>query len=753
MDDWLDRRLGQAKRASVGVKALPYAGKHQNTMTQDVHLDADLGTLIMNPGGYGFVQRSAPLDSVFVPPHRLAGAIDGDRVRIKSWDAAKGTEGEVLEILSRRRKKIVGVLVAQGERGYSIEPDDGRIVHRVSLTDRPSADARLGQLVSGTIVQYPMAGDPSILVSFDQVIGDPGNLKVEVQKTLLENAIEEGFPAEALDEAKKVPKKVRVKDRKGRVDLTELPFMTIDPPDARDFDDAVCVQFEDRHDPLGEATLYVAVADVSHYVRPGSAIDEHAQERCFSVYLPDRSIPMLPRELSSHMCSLVPNEDRLAMVAKMRIDAGGRVIEREVIAGVIHSQKRLTYAQAAAVLDETPHRLSEAEVQRIQDLRSVADRLRKLRLQRGALELSLPDSKVILDQDDPERIRDIVHAKPSKSITRAYNLIEELMLAANEAVGELAVEHKLPVLFRSHDAPNLEKLEQLAASAAQYDIVFEPEAMQEPRAVQKLISKLRGHELSSVLQILLLRCMAQAVYSPDHKGHFALASPAYVHFTSPIRRYADLISHRVFKSYLQKKGEYKDPISASEMPSREQCEEAARESSEQERQIMQVERGIKSIYAAAFMKDKIGERYPGQISGFNNHGAFVMLQDPRVDGFIVLNPRDQPRQYELDPSGTIMKPVGRGGGIYELGQHLEIEVLEASMLRRQIELRSLTQPKKPKPTERKPLPKADRPTYARPSKNPGKKGKDKTRLKRQKPGLRKKSRPKKPKGTVGSRRK
>lgn len=727
---------------------------------QESPLDAEFGTLVMNPGGYGFVQRSAPLDSAFIPPHRLAGAIDGDRVRIKFWDAPKGVEGEILEIVSRKRKKIVGVLRAAGRHGYVIEPDDGRIVHRVVLSDKPSDDAELGQLVSGNIEEYPLSGAPEIVVSFDRVIGDPGNLAVEVEKTLLENAIESGFPAEALAEAKKVPKKVRVKDRKKRVDLTELPFMTIDPPDARDFDDAVCVELVDRDDPLSDAILYVAVADVSHYVRPGSAIDEFARERCFSVYLPDRSIPMLPRELSSHMCSLVPNEDRMAMVAKMRIDAGGEVVEREVMAAIIHSQKRLTYAQAAAVMDQKAHKLSGEEVQRILDLRSVADRLRKVRLQRGALELGLPDSKVLLDEDDPDRIRDIIHAKPSKSITRAYNLIEELMLAANESVGEIAVEHKLPVLFRAHDAPNLEKLEQLQGAAEEFGISFDPQAMEEPRAVQKLISKLRGHELSSVLQILLLRCMAQAVYSPQHKGHFALASPAYVHFTSPIRRYADLVSHRVFKAFLEKKGKYKDPIEAPKMPTKEECEEAARESSEQERQIMQVERGIKAIYAAAFMKDKIGERFPGQISGFNGHGAFVMLSEPRVDGFIVLNPKDAPRQYELEPLGTIMRPVGRGGVAYELGQELEIEVVNASMLRRQIEFKATNVPEVSRPKKKVELPKGDRPGYARPKrgggKPEGKRGGKPDGKKGGKPGSgrrKTKTRGKKPKGTVGSRRK
>lgn len=645
--------------------------------------DAELGTLVMNPGGYGFVQRSAPLDSVFIPPHRLAGAIDGDRVRVDCWDAEKGVEGEVLEIISRRRKKIVGLLAAYG-RGFCIDADDARIVHRVVLEDDPGSEARLGQLVSGNIVHFPGEGESEIVVQFDRLIGDPGNLQVEVQKTLLENAIESEFPAEVLQEAKSVPQELSDQDRKGRVDLRGLPFMTIDPPDARDFDDAVCVEFVDPEDPLGEALLYVAVADVSHYVRPGSAIDEWAQSRCFSVYLPDRSIPMLPRELSSHMCSLVPNEDRLAMVTKIRIDAGGQVLEREVMAAVIHSCRRLTYAQAAAALDKRAHKLSTDEVRRIFGLRKVADRLRKLRLQRGALELALPDSKIILDEDDPDRIRDLVLAKASKSITRAYNLIEELMLAANEAVGELAVQHKLPVVYRAHDAPNLEKLEELERAAEIFGISFDPQKMEKPRAVQKLISKLRGHPLSSVLQILLLRCMAQAVYSPDHQGHFALASPAYVHFTSPIRRYADLISHRVIKAYLQKEGRYQDPIRASKMPKRQACEDAARESSEIERQIMQVERGVKAIYAAAFMKDKIGEQYRGQISGFNGYGAFVMLSEPRVDGFVVLNRRDEPRQYELDPSGTFMRS-SVSGHCWTLGQEIEIEVVNASMVKRQIE--------------------------------------------------------------------
>lgn len=642
------------------------------------------GGLIMNPGGYGFVSRPAPLPSVFIPPHRMGGALDGDRVRVRAWTAEKGDEGEILEVLKRRRTKIVGVLRREGSRGFTIDADDPRVVHRVALVQDPPAQAREGQLVAAHIVGYPGPNDSAIEVRFEQVIGDPGVLSVEVQKILIEQGIDESFSSSVRREARRTPKEVRASDIEAREDLRAIPFMTIDPPDARDFDDAVAVEFPDGDRVLGVARLYVAVADVSHYVRPGTEIDQEARARCFSVYLPDRSIPMLPEALSSHMCSLVPHEDRLAMVVRMDIDAAGEVTATEMSAAVIHSQKRLTYDQAAAVLNESGHDLNEVEVQRIRDLRAVADRLRSLRMQRGALELEIPESKILLDQDDPERIRDIVPTRANRSVKRAYNLIEELMLAANESVGRYAEQHQLPVIYRIHAPPDTEKIEQFVEAVSIFDLEPKAEKLATPRGMQKFISKLGGHPQGSVLQVLLLRCMSQAMYSAEQEGHFALASSAYVHFTSPIRRYADLISHRVIKGDLIARGRFEGGASLRKLPSTEECEEAALSCSDLERSIQQVERGIKAVYSAAFMRDKIGERYEGQVTGLNGWGAFVTLRDPMVDGFIPLNRRDEEKRYELVEGGTRLADLKSNHSV-SLGEILKVEVVDVSLVRRQVE--------------------------------------------------------------------
>ena len=372
------------------------------------------------------------------------------------------------------------------------------------------------------------------------------------------------------------------------------------------------------------------------------------------------------------------------MVVRMDVDAAGQVQDAEVLAAVIHSRRRLTYAQAAAVMAEQEHDVSSEEAERIGQLRLVADRLRRVRMQRGALELQLPDSKVLLDEDDPERIRDIVPAKASREIKRAYNLIEELMLAANESVGRIAVARALPVLFRTHEEPDTEKLERLVASAEVLGLKLEVEKLKTPRGVQKFISKLKGHPQSSVLQMLLLRCMAQAVYWAENRPHFALASESYVHFTSPIRRYADLISHRVLKGFLIREGQFEGGASLRKLPSSQECIEAARDSSEQERIIMQVERSVKSVYSAAFMRDKIGETFSGYVSGLSAHGAYVLLDSPNVDGYWPLNRKDEAREYELVDANTKLRST-KTGHFVELGQRVEVEVVDASVIRRQVE--------------------------------------------------------------------
>jgi ribonuclease R len=434
--------------------------------------------------------------------------------------------------------------------------------------------------------------------------------------------------------------------------------------------------------------VHVAVADVSHYVREGTAIDDEAALRCFSAYLPDRAIPMLPHALSSHMCSLVPNEDRLAMVISMRLDPAGETTEVKLRAAVIHSRKRLSYEQVAAELDQPSGagKLDEEVIARIKLLRRAADRLRAMRLRRGAVELNLPETKIILDEDDPSRIRDIVPSRASESVARAYNLIEELMLAANEANGQIAVEHKLPMVFRVHDLPDTDKLALLAEAAAVLGMKVDPEKLTTPRGVQKFLALAESQPRGTALHMFMLRAMAQAAYSCDNVGHFALASPAYVHFTSPIRRYPDLVAHRVLKAHLARTGGQAGPEPVPGMPALEVSQAQAARSSSRERATADAERDSKALFAAAYMRDRLGDRFEATITGFGSAGMYILLDRPFVDGMVRLGAleRERGELYELEDNHVRL--VGkRSGHVLMVGDKIVVEAIDSSLQRRKVD--------------------------------------------------------------------
>lgn len=638
------------------------------------------GIVQMNPGGYGFVQRFDGEDSVFIPPTRLSSALDGDQVEITFWPSEKGFEGRIVEILERQRTRIVGVLEKAGRRAWRLSPEDPRILRDVEVTGGPAAGV-VGELVVGEIVSYPEKRRDTIWVTVERSLGEPELLETQVAKILVEAGIDETFPEDVIVEAADVPTEVREEDLKGRKDLRDLPFMTIDPEDARDFDDAVCVA---KLDDV-RYRVHVAVADVSHYVRENTAIEIEAEHRCFSSYLPERSIPMLPEALSSHMCSLVPKQDRLAMVAAMTVDAGGSVSKVEVMAAVIHSRRRLTYEEVAAVL-EGKGRVKQAVANRIVMLREVADHLRGARLRRGSVELDLPEQRIKLDEDDPERVRDVVRSRSSKAVARAYNLIEELMIAANEAVGRLAVARKLPAPFRVHAPPPEDKLERLVLAAESLGVKADPEKLARPRGAQKFLSKAKSSPRTGALNMLMLRAMSQAEYRTENVGHFALASEAYIHFTSPIRRYPDLVAHRVLKAHLNRTKGHAGPAPVPRMPDRDSSEAAAIRSSARERAVMQAERDCKALYAAAYMRDRVGDRFEGTVSGISTTGVFITLDEPFVDGMarIAKIEKDWRDRLELDDAGVRLISEKTGKTI-TLGDRVIVEVENASLPRRRID--------------------------------------------------------------------
>jgi ribonuclease R len=585
----------------------------------------------------------------------------------------------VRSVVARRRSRITGVLRRQRGR-MTLEPEDPRVVDPVDVVGELPGDS-LGMVVLADIVEYPIPGRAVVLVTIDRVVGPPGRIATETLKILIEHGVDPEFPPHVLEAAKGVPTAVQPADLEDRADLRHLPFMTIDPPDARDFDDAVCME-----DTGGDtARLHVAVADVSHYVREGDPFDVEAALRCFSCYLPDRAIPMLPRELSSNICSLVPNEERLAMVVSMAIDARGVIGDVDVAASVIRSRARLTYEQAAAMLE---HGEGPADQRaRVVELRKLADRMRRVRMRRGAIELSLPEVKVRLDEDDPERVRAVEHARAKPEIARAYNLIEELMLAANESVARVASQKRLPVLYRVHASPDEERIERFCGVAGLLGIEVDPEVLRTPKAMQSFLKRIAKHPRRIALNGLLLRALAQAEYATTNVGHFALASGGYLHFTSPIRRYADLVDHRVLKAYLRRIGGKAGPEPTPRMPERHVANAIARRASEREREVAQAERDAKAMLAAAFMRDRIGDRFEGSVTGLSNAGAYVGLDDPPVDGIIRRTGLERETRENFVLDALMARMIGdRSGTTVAIGDRVIVELVDASIARRQIEL-------------------------------------------------------------------
>lgn len=645
--------------------------------------------LQVNPAGYAFAIRSDGEGSVFIPPTRIGVALDGDEVEVRSWPADRGEEGEVVAIVRRRRLRLTG-MVRRAGKTWLLEPDDPRVVRMAVIDPGGAGPLDPSVVVVAKILRYPEPGRDDIVVEVERALGPPDTLSTEQAKVLIEFGVDPEFPPDVLAEAEHVPTSVEEADFEGRVDLRRLPFMTIDPEDARDFDDAVCVELLGGDERLDDMRLHVAVADVSHYVREGTAVDREAQWRSFSVYLPNRAIPMLPEPLSARICSLVPGEDRLAMVVSMRLDAAGEIDDVEVRAAVIHSHQRLTYAAVAREL-ESPGRLDATVAGRVHGLRRAADRLRQKRLVRGAIELTLPEVRVVLDEDDPSRIRDIKPTRSSAEMARAYNLIEELMLAANEAVGALAVQKRLPIVFRTHARPDETRLEQLAAAAEVLGVDVDPAKLGEPRGVQKFLARVATHPRARPLNMLMLRAMAQADYRTENIGHFALASGAYVHFTSPIRRYPDVIAHRVMKALCRRQGGPAGRAPFPAMPEIEASQEQAVRSSLRERDVMSAERETKSLFAAAFMRERIGDRFEGMVSGVSQAGVFVAMENPHVDGMIRTQSleRDRGDSFEAEANGVRM--VGRRSGFSLcVGDRVVVEVVDANIQRRRVELVLIT---------------------------------------------------------------
>jgi ribonuclease R len=643
------------------------------------------GRIKVHPVGYGFVVPDDNSEDIHVSARNRGTAMDGDTVEVDSWVGVRGFEGRVVRVVTRGRAKITGQLGRAG-RHIRLQPDDPRITGVVTINGADHlSESQMGQAVVAEITRYPETPDGPMEARVLRVLGDPDDPRTEVEKVLAVANVEDVFPDEVERIAAGLGTQVEEDDRRDRADLRRVPFTTIDPETARDFDDAVAVE------PLpgGGSRLWVAVADVSHYVREGSPIDDEARKRGCSLYLPNRAIPMLPEPLSAHLCSLVPEEDRLAMVVQIDLDADAKVVATDFCAAVIHSQARLDYPGVAAALGgdtRGKRRKYEPFLPALRSMDSLARQLRAQRLERGSLDFDLAEPFVELDHDDPRLVRDVRKSRRDPGERQAYSMIEEFMLAANEAVAASFRARGENAVWRIHDAPDAARLEQFSVLAEHYGITFDVDEARTPLGLRAVLAKLKGHPAEKPLSFALLRSLKQATYDVTNAGHFGLASRDYLHFTSPIRRYPDLIVHRLLKSRLAGQGKpsggWKAP-SVKAPPDRGELQRMAAESSFSERSAMEAEREVIDIYRAYFMRDRIGDVFEGTISAVLGFGVFVTIDHPFIEGLVRVEALSDD-YYELDEATARL--VGRRSGrTFALGDTVKVEVQSVSVVRRKID--------------------------------------------------------------------
>ena len=628
------------------------------------------GILSVHPRGFGFVSAVGQ-DDVYVAPDGIGGAMHGDRVRVTVIGrTSRGVEGRLDDIISRRSPRLAGVLRRRGKSVW-LEPDDARVRGPIVV----KSHARIGNDGDAAVVnitRFPKFANENAEADLVAVLGAPGDPIVEVEKILVREQIEEDHPEGAVREAEAMAAKLSRLNPEGRVDLRHVPLPTIDPEDARDHDDAVWVE------RLGDGfRAYIAIADVSEYVQPGTELDAEARARGCTIYLPDRAIPMLPAALAADLCSLMPEAERLCLCVIADLDRHGTVEKFDVVEGLMRSQAMLTYPGVARALGftEAPPRSAQAEGMKkgLKVLDDLARKLRKRRLDRGALDLDLPEAKVVLDQETGEPT-DVVRRAQDPGVKRAYQMIEELMLLANELVADWLGKRRCPAIYRVHGKPDEKKLERLANCAQTIGMEIDLEVLFEPKGVKAFLASIEGHEKKQVLEMLLLRSLKQAQYDIANIGHFGLASEAYVHFTSPIRRYPDLVVHRAVKHVLRGGKIDLSPQAIEDLRA------AATAASVRERAAMEVEREVVDLYRALHMRTHIGEILEGRVTAIVGSGVFVALDAPFVDVFIRYEALG-PDQYEASEDELSVVGV-RSGDRVTLGDRVVVEIEDVAILRR-----------------------------------------------------------------------
>nr|WP_221928749.1 ribonuclease R [Tepidiphilus olei] len=630
---------------------------------------ADLirGRVQGHPDGFGFLIRDDGGEDIFLGPKEMRQVLHGDRVivRISGIDRRGRPEGKIVEVLERANQKVVGrVLVEHGVT--LVVPEDKRIAQDI-LVAPGGKKAKPGQVVVVELIEQPTKYAQPI-GRIVEILGDYDDPGMEIEIALRKFDLPFEWPREVREEAKRLPDVVRPKDFAGRVDLRELPLVTIDGEDAKDFDDAVYCE------PQGKGfRLIVAIADVSHYVRHGSALDGEAFNRGNSVYFPRRVIPMLPEKLSNGLCSLVPREDRLCMACDMIVSASGKVQRYRFYPAVMHSHARLTYTEVAAALyegtEEVRIKLGEL-LPHLQHLDAVFRVLLKARRQRGAIDFETMETRIEFDENGKiARIVPLVR-------NDAHRLIEECMLAANVCASDFLAEHDHPTLYRVHEPPAPEKVAALRDFLAGFGIELPGGDEPTPKDYAKVLERIQRRPDAPLLQMVMLRSLKQAVYTPENRGHFGLAYEAYAHFTSPIRRYPDLLVHRCIKAVLA--GSRYEPGDWKAIG--EHCSMTERRADEATREVI----GWLKCY---FMQDKVGEIYTGVVTAVVPFGLFVTLDELFVEGLVHISDLGED-YFHFDERAHAL--VGERTGVrHRLADRVKVQVVRVDLATRKIDFHFL----------------------------------------------------------------
>lgn len=693
-DNGLETRLlgllAQPMRIDEIRRALPETGKNElkdaldsliadgkvmknkkNRFAVSAHYGCVAGTYLATERAFGFVtpdvaEGEPKPDDLFIPPNAGGGAWHGDRVLVKLTERKNGRgrrEATVIRVLRRAGNELTGALVQRGN-AYFVQPTSKK--YPEIMVDRHSlGDARVGDRVAVSVSHY---GDEKIMPQgvIQADLGEDGTMEASIAAILHENAVFDFFPDEVLRQADAIPQEVDPAALHGRLDLRDKLIFTIDGDDAKDFDDAVSL---DRLDN-GHYLLGVHIADVSHYVTPGSPLDQEAYRRGTSVYYPGHVVPMLPFALSHGICSLNPDVDRLTFSALMEVDKDGRRYGAKFAKSVIRSKARMTYNKVNKILagDEALRGEYAFLVETAQEMNELAHALYKRRIERGALELDIPEAQITVDENgQPVAIQYRDRGESEK-------LIEEFMLQANEAVAEYMCKRGNPTVYRVHENPDPEKLRVFAQFARPFGYRIDPSRPEDTFQFQTVLRGAKNDPRQRILPTLLLRSLARARYADECIGHYGLKAKFYLHFTSPIRRYPDLVAHRMLQKALT--GE------AFTAADENWCEDAAAQSTTREQAADNCERDIDKLYIAAYMKQFIGEEFDAEVSGVQAFGVFAALENG-CEGLIRIELlAGDYYQYDEQHMALVGRHTGKR---FTIGTPIRVKLIAASEVTGQID--------------------------------------------------------------------